>query len=167
MSKIKTYNIMLSKVFPVNHPRAGEETGFRQKVTAAFNDMPCFLKKIHTIRENYPLWEKRFMEVEKGYAVINLRQWSGRPYRSKTVLICTLTSKDGIGIQRLNFGWRGENQVPIIEGWYMDGSHGCKRELAQNDGLSLEDWQNWFKSHDKDRPTDKSLAIIHFTKFRY
>ena len=28
MKKIKTYNIMLSRVFPVNHPRAGEETGF-------------------------------------------------------------------------------------------------------------------------------------------
>lgn len=153
---------MLSKVFPVNHPKAGEETGFRQKVTAAFNNMPCYLKKIYTIRENYPLWEKRFKEVERGYAVINLRQWIGRPYRSKTVLIKTLTSKDGIGIQKLNFGWRGEKQVPIIEGWYMD-----EREIAHNDGLSLDDWQNWFKGHEEDRPSDKPLAIIHFTKFRY
>ena len=35
--------------------------------------------------------------------------------------------------------------------------------VAQNDGLSLEDWLSWFKNYDHTKP----LAIIHFTNFRY
>ena len=34
-------------------------------------------------------------------------------------------------------------------------------------GWSLEDWQEWFKGHEKDTVYDKPLAIIHFTNFRY
>ncbi len=166
-NKVKTYNIMLSRVFPTTHPKAGQETGFKPKVVAALNGMPCYLKKLHTIRANYELWKQRFDEVSRGEAIIKLRQWIGRPYRSKTVLIKTLTADDGIGIQRLNFGWRGDRQVPVIEGWYMDGYYGSKKELAKNDGLSLDDWQDWFKAHEQDTVHSKSLAIIHFTPFRY
>ena len=37
--------------------------------------------------------------------------------------------------------------------------------MAGNDGLSLEDWQNWF---DKELSADRKFAIvIHFTNFRY
>lgn len=35
--------------------------------------------------------------------------------------------------------------------------------LAKNDGLSLEDWIEWFKSYDLSEP----MAVIHFTSFRY
>ncbi len=158
MSKIKTYNIMLSREFPVTHPKAGQETGFKPKVLAALNGTPCYLKKLHTIRANYELWKKRFEEVDSGHAVINLRQWLGRPYRSKTVLIKTLTSKDGIGIQKLNI------VGPIIL-CYVDDSlkNSLLPTLAVNDGLSVDDWLAWFKGYDK----NKSLAIIHFTNFRY
>ena len=38
-----------------------------------------------------------------------------------------------------------------------------KNEIALNDGLSFEDWENWFKNYDLAQP----MAIIHFTKFRY
>lgn len=37
----------------------------------------------------------------------------------------------------------------------------------KNDGLSLEDWQEWFKGHEHDTVHDNPLAIIHFTNFRY
>lgn len=169
--KVVTYNIMLSRVFPKTHPRAGEETGFRQKLMATVNNLPCFHPKRHTIRENYPLWKERIEKVQRGEAVIKIRQWIGKPYRSKTKEIMQLTADDGVGIQKLNFGWRGDMQVPVIEGWYMDavlGSvAGSKKKLAENDGLSLEDWQSWFKGHEKDTVYDKPLAIIHFTSFRY
>jgi hypothetical protein len=36
-------------------------------------------------------------------------------------------------------------------------------QLANSDGLSLRDFEAWFKGYD----TSKSLAIIHFTNFRY
>lgn len=164
MSKIKTYNIMLSTVFPVTHPKAGQETGFKPKVLAALNDTPCYLKKLHTIRANYELWKKRFDEVDGGYAVINLRQWLGRPYRSKTVLIKKLTSEDGIGIQKLNIVEERYKSRSIIMCFVDDSLKNCLLPtLAANDGLSVSDWLAWFKGYDKTKP----LAIIHFTDFRY
>lgn len=159
---------MLSKVFPATHSRKGQSTYFSQKVQAAhYPTMSDETPKLHTIRENYDLWLKRIAEVRAGDAEICLRQWTGKPYRSKTVEIIRLGCNDGVGIQKLNFGWRGDKQVPVIEGWYMDGECGSKKELAKNDGLSLEDWQEWFKGHEKDTVYDKPLAIIHFTPFRY
>lgn len=169
MKKMKTYNIMLSKVFPATHSRRGGSTLFSMKVIAA--KYPAIYEgmtpKIHTIRENYELWRDRIAKVEAGEAEICLRQWTGKPYRSKTVEIMRLGCKDGVGIQKLNFGWHGGRQVPVIEGWYMDGECGSKQELAKNDGLTLEEWQEWFKGHAKDTVYDKPLAIIHFTSFRY
>jgi len=37
------------------------------------------------------------------------------------------------------------------------------RTLAKNDGLSLQDFKDWFKGYDFSKP----MAIIHFTRFRY
>lgn len=163
MKKVKTYNIMLSRVFPVTHPKAGQETGFAPKVMAAINNMPCYLKKLHTIRANYDLWKKRIDEVMAGEAELCLRQWTGKPYRSKTVVIKRLRWDDGVGIQRLSFSLLDGKPMPVIEGWYMYGSWGSENMLANKDGLSLEDWQAWFRDYDKSKP----LAIIHFTNFRY
>lgn len=155
---------MLSLVFPVTHPKAGKETSFKSKVLAAFNNIPCYLKKLHTIRANYDLWKKRFEEVERGEAVINLRQWTGRPYRSKTVLIKTLTSKDGIGIQKLNIVEERIQSRPLFLCFIEDSLKDCLLPtLAANDGLSIDDWLAWFRGYDKKKP----LAIIHFTNFRY
>lgn len=166
---MKTYNIMLSKVFPATHSRKGEPTYFSQKVQAGQHPtaFPNEVPKLHTIRENYNLWRDRIAQVLAGEAEICLRQWTGAPYRSKTVEIMRLGWQDGVGIQKLNFGWANDKQIPVIEGWYMYGEHGSKAELAKNDGLSLEDWQEWFKGHEKDTVYDKPLAIIHFTNFRY
>ena len=36
-------------------------------------------------------------------------------------------------------------------------------DLAENDGLSFENWADWFKDYDLKQP----MAIIHFTNFRY
>ena len=38
-----------------------------------------------------------------------------------------------------------------------------REELAKNDGLSLEDFTAWFKGYD----LSETMAIIHFTPFRY
>lgn len=37
------------------------------------------------------------------------------------------------------------------------------RVLANNDGLTLEDWNEWFRGYN----LSNSLAVIQFTKFRY
>lgn len=145
---MKTYVLTLSKVFPATHPCKGEPTGFRE----AFRKT-----KLHTIRANYPLWAKRIAEVQRGEAVLSVRQWSGRPYMSKQETIATLTADDGVGIQKLTF-FSGRIIYPTV-GKYQPSV----KEMAHNDGLHATDWVYWFKNYDLSKP----LAIIHFTKFRY
>lgn len=154
---MKTYVITLSQLFPVTHKRAGEQTGFKEKFFYGI-DKERDDGKIHTIRANYELWEKRFKEIAEGRACLSVRQWSGKPYCSKQVEIARLTKDDGIGIQQLIF-YHGSIEHPIIRG----GCEPLLSELAYNDGLSVEDWNEWFKDYNLSKP----LAIIHFTNFRY
>ncbi len=149
---MKTYVLMLSKEFPATHPRKGEPTGFRE----AFRK-----NKLHTIRANYPLWKKRIAEVQRGEAVLSVRQWSGKPYCSKQETIATLTAQDGVGLQQLTeLDTSAYCFYPCVR---IEKRNIDKLLVAQNDGLSLEDWLDWFKAYDK----TKNLAIIHFTPFRY
>lgn len=70
---MKTYVITLSRYFLANHKRAGEETHFKEKFILGQGltdyDTPS-MAKIHTIRANYPLWEKRIKEAQEGRAVL-------------------------------------------------------------------------------------------------
>lgn len=178
---MKTYVLTLSVTFPKWHPRAGEQTYFKEKMANAIYHMrhPVVFEpgepnngdeKYHTIRANYELWRKRFEQIERGEACLSIRQWSGNPYRSKEIEICRLTKDDGIGIQKLKFASDRDGH----QCWWnfsIDGRY-CHydtkadyipNELAENDGLSYKDWQDWFRNYDLSKP----LAIIHFTKFRY
>lgn len=145
---MKTYVITLSEKFPTTHTRKGQETDFRR----------LFLNgnKIHTIRANFPLWEKRIAQIQKGEAVLSVRQWTGKPYQSKQVEIARLTAEDGVGIQELKL-------TDLSRPTTINGQRIELPLLAQNDGLSFNDLFNWFIGYDLSKP----LAIIHFTKFRY
>lgn len=145
---MKTYVIILSEKFPTTHPRKGQETDFRR----------LFLNgnKIHTIRANFPLWEKRIAQIQKGEAVLSVRQWTGKPYQSKQVEIARLTAEDGVGIQELKL-------TDLSKPTTINGQQIELPMLAKNDGLGFNDWFRWFEKYDLSKP----LAIIHFTKFRY
>ena len=162
---MKTYVITLSKVFPVTHSRSGEPTGFKDKFLAAIRQEGEWLK-IHTIRANYELWKRRFDEIAAGNACLAIRQWTDKPYRSKQVELARLTREDGIGLQKLEIVKERLNSISILLG-YVDGAlqegHKFFPLLAENDGLSFEDWHEWFKNYNLSKP----LAIIHFTNFRY
>ena len=80
--------------------------------------------------------------------MLSIRQWTGKPYRSKQMEIATLTAENGVGLQRFP---------------YTDSEWTSMVSLAKNDGLSLNDWVGWFGGYDLSEP----MAIIHFTKFRY
>ena len=113
------------------------------------------------------LWEKRINEVQEGNAVLSIRQWSGKPYRSKQTTILNLTKDDGVGIQPLKiirFVDKLDNKECVAIS--VDGKIKVNltlEEIAHNDGLSFEDWAAWFKGAD----TSQDMAIIHFTSFRY
>lgn len=165
---MKTHELTVSRVFPSNHKRKGEQTYFSKKIESALQCVNCnkncsncgndlMSKKIHTIRSNYPLWEKRIKEVQDGKAVLSLRYWSGKPYNSKQVEFARLDKDSGIGIQKLVFG-ESFIAIPKINEGVISLS-----ELSKNDSLEFDDFLSWFESYDLSEP----MAIIHFTDFRY
>ena len=145
--KYKTYVLMVARQFPVKHYLAGELTEFKFKIEKGY--------KKHTIRMNYDLWNYRINEVNGDRACLSLRQWTGKPYNSKQVEIFNFCSNQ-VGIQKL--------QWDNLLGWFIDDfdSDLYTKDLAENDGLTHEDFKDWFKKY----PAEP-MAIIHFTKFRY
>jgi hypothetical protein len=190
-NKIKIYRMPLSRIFPATHPRRGEETEFAEKIYNAleFQEKGYISfatkdidKKLHTCRQNYSLWKKRIDEVAEGKAVLVVYEWTGEPYRTPTnnlfvfgnnkatAFIDTLKNDEryidtifvfdsGIGVQLLDcdkpFAWEIDG-LPLTYQLEMI-------QLANNDGLSDEDFDKWF---DIEKATGQK-AIIHFTKFRY
>lgn len=178
---MKTYVIMLAKTFPRGHFAEGRLTFFKEKMMLALGCPHCdteqdlsgdniskcnscmyatMNKKLHTIRGNYELWESRFKEIDAGKACLSIREWEGKPYRSKQVEIIRLTKEDGIGLQRLSFAMNSHAHP------FIDGISSVKAdEIAHNDGITYFEWREreWFSDCD----LSKQFAIIHFTKFRY
>jgi hypothetical protein len=160
---MKTYVLIVSRQFNKKHERSGEPTRFREMILSG--------EKIHTIRANYSLWKKRVEEVQLGEANIAVRYWSGKPYNSKQLRICDITKESGCGIQELFFIGGDINQPTICGDSFPEPSwyKGINLiELAKNDGLTVQDFRSWFKDYklmEYNRP--KSMAIIHFTSFRY
>lgn len=190
--KIKRYRLGISQNFPTTHPRKGEPTYFVEKINNSIGDTEScnvvvhsmngdvdIWPKLHTIRANYPLWEKRIKDVQAGCAVIELFYWDGKPRHkgSKQIVFATLDKNSGCGVQELkmvdhdNFTYliiNNPNEKPHIHSDCVDFEQkkSCVKliqYLSENDGVSLEDFKSWFKGYDLSEP----MAIIHFTKFRY
>lgn len=161
---MKTYVIMIAQKFPAGHPRAGQPTNFAKRIRTRedVGGIGIGLYKIHTIRENFPLWQKRFAEIEAGKACLSLRIWEGTPYRSKQIELEKLTAKDGIGLQELKL-IPPKNEHMRFYTTHVDGRYIYSPIIANGDGLLLPDWDAWFEHHDTKEP----LAIIHFTNYRY
>ena len=178
---MKTHVLILSRTFPKWHPRAGEPTYFNQKLMRAvyrdFSNIDVvdreWIKpsvrdrfipaKLHTLRGNYERWKKIIDEVRSGEAELSVREWSGIPYRSHQVEIQRFTNRDYISVQKLVWeeeGLRNGTEYTLrIDGKFFNNY----TMLANNDGLSLEDWRAWFAKEDK----SQAFAIIQFTSFRY
>lgn len=142
-----TYVLTVSKRFPTTHKKAGQSTGFPIAIMHE--------KKIHTIRCNYDLWAKRFEKINAGKAVLSVRTWAGDPYKSKQQEIFKFDKTHNIGVEKL------EDPANAVIAW-VNGTKQDWETLAKNDGLSFEDFCEWFKVKQT-----KPMAIIHFTSFRY
>ena len=151
---MKTYALTLSRHFPTTHARKGEPTWFIEKIKAR--------EKIHTIRGNYPFWEERFKKIKRHEAFLSLRYWEGEPYRSEQVEFMRLFHEHEIGIQKMELFTDGDG-VARLKDFTIGGRHMSIEEVSMNDGLSKEDFREWFKNYDLTEP----MAIIHFTGFRY
>jgi hypothetical protein len=150
--------LTVSKTFFPKHPKAGQLTYFEEKITAFQGNA---YKKIHTCRSNYGYWAKRISRLKETGGVLSVRQWSGKPYRSPQEIVIDIPAEQ-ISVQKLTFDKDRDGNVSL-KFFNVDGNFLELETLANNDGLSLEDFKSWFKGYDLSAP----LAIIHFTKFRY
>lgn len=150
MSKVRTF----SRYFPKGHPREGEPTFFVEKFwkglqTIGYSEPSYFFSevqglsnvisgeaynhatpKLHTIRAG-----KHFKEGD----YFSPRIWTNKPYSSKQITIAP-----DIQIKKIWDIWHDEN------GWWVNGDvfYAIER-LAQNDGLSVQDFLDWFNVHPK------------------
>jgi hypothetical protein len=145
---MKTYVIMISKTFPAYHNMKGSDTHFVAQIELKV--------KLHTLRRNYKLWEKRIKEVMNGKAILSVRTWTGKPYASKQKVEYEFAAGE-VAIEELV--WQGDH-FQMMNGKKMPIP---MEVIARNDGLNLSTFQEWFKKV----PIGESLACIHFRDWTY
>ena len=156
-TKIKTYVITLSKNYMKGHPKEGQPTNFKENFLSG--------EKIHTIRGNYDLWKKRLDDVRDRKAILSIRQWEGKPYRSPQIEIAKITSASCCGVQHISLWKPNENDIY----WQINDrkTNVQLHDVAKNDGLDIEDFRRWFIPKKDVKDFYFEGAIIHFTPFRY
>ena len=141
--------LTLCKVFPATSSEAGEPTGFEAKLKAGI--------KKHTIRANKGgVWDKRVDDIQAGKKVLCVREWTGKPYHSEQREFARF---EKIGIQHVEI-FRSTFPVQCK----VDGKLVAVEELAANDGLSYDQFIDWFFGDGADHFEG---VILHFTDFRY
>ncbi len=186
---MKTYVLRISKHFMATHPRRGQETHFRDKIEMGLqgvgdytwmNEPELRHGKIHTLRKNYDYWAAVAEEVNACRAVLSLRQWAGKPYRSKCGPEQEFLQLTKMGVQRASVTIYHVTQAPlpvmgIKGGTYLsigtikvDGKEiESYRDFYANDGFTgveaSEDFAKWFGAC-----IYENMALIHFTPhFKY
>lgn len=141
---MKTFILSISRLFMQPHPRVGQITYFKEKITNG--------TKIHTIRTKSDHWKHCISQVRSEQGFISLRQWRAEPYRSKSDEFLKLYECDFEMIDKINGKWfinKSTNEVNVLQ-------------LCLNDGLTIDDFNGWFPEANY-----TNLIIIHFTDFRY
>ena len=138
--------LMIAKNFLAYHKKAGQSTEFEAKIKDK--------EKVHTIRPNYEKWKEKIEEVKSGKAELVLKQWEGRPYHSTPNKLFVFDAKDEVEVSKL---------TKTADGFFVNDTIKVEPEdLAKNDGLSLQDFEDWFKVF-----PNEPMAILHFNSFRY
>lgn len=177
--------VTLSKTFFPKHPRKGQNTDFRAKITDG--------RKVHTCRPNYDHWRAKMEKLTEKGGVLSVRQWIGRPYHQPGQETITDIPAGIAGVQKLELRrerhtvnhFAEERTKAVATTTYYDWTaevDGCGvplEVLAENDGLTVDDFKAWFTpafdAAEKKYPelaalspvTILDFAIIHFTKRRY
>lgn len=149
--------LMLSRVFPITHSRKGEPTDFAYKLK--------FNEKIHTIRRNFDLWKVNAEKMERSKFYLSVRQWSGKPYKSRQTEIAQIYN--AIGVQSIELYYHADNNTITAK---IDGRNWLDADcslIAKNDGLNTKDFKEWFFGVEPKEDKIFNGVIIHFTNFRY
>lgn len=159
--------ITVSKTFFPQHPKAGKHTYFSEKIDNNFRSLPIVIRgeatsnKIHTCRSNYEYWAKKISRLKEAGGVLSVRKWIDKPYKKPGQKTIINIPAEQIGVQKLTF--ERNTKYPTVIDAFVDGKYVNYLQLANNDGLSTEDFEAWFKDYNISEP----MAIIHFTEFRY
>lgn len=144
---MKTRVLLISKVFLSHHPKAGKPTHFKEKILSG--------EKIHTLRDNINFWQPIIAEVIKGESELSIREWTATPYASPQSQFLRLDNDyQGVGYDVVNL----ENGNIYVNGLT---NREIQKKVPKNDGLSEEDFWNWFGNE------NKQLIMIHFTNYKY
>lgn len=151
-SEKKKVVVTLCRVFPVTHSLARKPTEFEGKLKEH--------KKIHTIRYNKNgVWDKRYKDIASGKKYLSVREWTGRPYNSEQR---EFAQYDKIGLQHITMTYGVDDAVPQI---WIDGKQIPIEIVAKNDGLTVEQFVEWFFGESKSNVFEG--VVLHFTSFRY
>lgn len=144
--------VSLCRVLPKGHKKAGEATDFEAKVKDG--------RKIHTIRYNgNDVWAKRYKDIMEGRKYLSLRQWTGRPYNSEQREIAKV---EKIGLQKVTMTYSSEDSLPQV---WIDGKPQDIEAVAKNDGMTVEEFVDWFFGNSKENIFEG--VVIQFTDFKY
>ena len=123
-----------------------------------------YTRSVPTIR----FGKNRMDEMNAGNAVLVLYEWTRKPFCSKTRELFRFDKDSGIGVQKLIFLGIDNTRISRYAGFH--GYSFCNspvvgdlHSVSRNDGLSKQDFRDWFKGCKLSEP----MAIIHFTNFRY
>lgn len=154
-NKSKNVVLMLSHHYPKTAIHAGKPTHFKEKLLDG--------RKIHTCRTNFIKWYYNIDKVnDKGY-VMSVREWNGKPY-GKGVKQTVIKEYRKVGYQSLTMKYNHETDELEC---FIDGKRYTEiATLAKNDGMTLEEFKNWFFGKDMKHNVYNGI-IIHFTEFRY
>jgi hypothetical protein len=122
-------------------------------------------KKIHTLRKNYLFWKR----IIANAGELSIRYWKDKPRHSKQITIRNIgpymkNSKFGVQeVCKINDGKSPDSPFSF----YLVEKQEPKSQidisvLAENDGLTLQEFIDWFKNY-----PEGAMALIHFTNFRY
>ena len=85
----------------------------------------------------------RYKDIVSGKKYLSIREWTGRPYNSEQKEIAQLPK---IGLQHVTMTYSSEDAYPEI---WIDNKKVSIHEVAKNDGLSVEDFVEWFLKESK------------------
>lgn len=151
---MKTHVLLVPRVFPEGHKRAGEETGFAEMIQNG--------KKIHILMDRFETWRERIRQVKEGSAFLSIRYRTGNSEKSRQVEIKQMKAIDILYLEVRRLEWRTDcvlvaSHLPHL--MYRVPY----RDIARNEGMTEEDFRDWYKDADPKEP----LALIHLTPFRY
>lgn len=147
--------ITFSRHFPKGHPKAGQPTHFVEKIESCLADIipgwemsktftlhewepyyNCTMPKHHTIRTG-----SRFKPGE----TVSLRVWSDKPYRSRQIEFAQVEVKKTWAFKLRPIKVHDAREVRVYR--FINNilvTDAMAKEIASNDGLSIEDFDAWF-----------------------